>query len=123
MDSKEKSHALPPVRARDYTVRTFRPEFVMARLPALRETHINLRTSAADKALIDRAAEAMGQNRSEFMLGASLQRARETLADQTRFVLDAPQWEAFHAALDAPLAAEAQAALQRLLRRKPPWPE
>jgi len=39
---------------------------------------------------------------SEFVLESALVRADETLADRTRFGLDAEQWEAFLTALDAP---------------------
>lgn len=38
---------------------------------------------------------------SEFVLESALIRADETLADRTRFVLDANRWDAFIAALDA----------------------
>jgi uncharacterized protein (DUF1778 family) len=93
----------------------------MARLPALRETNINLRTSAADKALIDQAAEVLGQSRSGFMLSASVQRARETLADRTRFVLDPEQFREFLAVLDAPLPEANIKALRALMSRKPIW--
>jgi uncharacterized protein (DUF1778 family) len=75
----------------------------MASPTPLRETTINLRAQVAEKALIDRAAELLGQSRSSFMLEASVQRAQTVLADQTHFVLDEAQWAAFNAALDAPL--------------------
>jgi uncharacterized protein (DUF1778 family) len=39
---------------------------------------------------------------SEFVLESALIRAEETLTDRTRFGLDAGQWRAFLAALDAP---------------------
>lgn len=91
----------------------------MANPTALRETNINLRAQAADKALIDRAAELLGQSRSSFMLEASVQRAQTVLADQTRFVLDEPRLEAFLDVLDAPLPDPE--AVRRLLARTPAW--
>jgi uncharacterized protein (DUF1778 family) len=53
----------------------------MATPSAPRETTVNLRAPAAQKALIDRAAEVLGQTRSSFMLEASVQRAESVLAD------------------------------------------
>lgn len=89
----------------------------MAHVPTLRETNINLRAQAADKALIDRAAELLGQSRSSFMLEASVQRAQTVLADQTRFVLSESDMDRFLAALDAPLPDPK--AVRRLLARTP----
>ncbi len=83
-----------------------------------------MRAPDSDMDLIDTAARMAGQSRSAFMLTASLQRARQILADRTRFELDEDHWRAFHAALEAPPTAEAQAALERLLRRRPTgWEE
>ena len=39
---------------------------------------------------------------SEFVLESALSRAEETLPDRQRFGLNAKQWAAFQAALDAP---------------------
>lgn len=91
----------------------------MATSTAQRETKINLRAKAAQRERIDRAAEAVGQNRTSFMLEAALQRAEEVLADRTRFELDARRMSQFQRALDAPLPDAA--ALERLLRTRAPW--
>jgi uncharacterized protein (DUF1778 family) len=80
---------------------------------------INLRVPAAKKALIDRAAEAVNESRSSFMLEASINRAETILADRTRFALSEKQMARFHAALEAPLPDPA--ALLRLLNRRTPW--
>lgn len=105
---------------RVYTVHTSGdgPE-AMATPSAPRETTVNLRAPAAQKALIDRAAEVLGQTRSSFMLEASVQRAESVLADRTRLVLDKQQMARFHRALDAPLRDPE--ALRRLLTRSSPW--
>jgi uncharacterized protein (DUF1778 family) len=84
-----------------------------------RETTINLRAHVARKALIDRAADAIGQNRSQFMIDAAVQRAESVLADRTRFELSAEQMSKFRKALDAPLPD--RDALRRLLTRSAPW--
>lgn len=86
---------------------------------AIREKTINLRTTPAQKALIERAAESTGKTRTAFMLDASLQRAEAVLADRTRFALSAAQLERFAKALDAPLPEPA--ALKKLLARQPRW--
>ena len=91
----------------------------MANLAPLRETNNNLRAQAADKSLIDRAAELLGQSRSSFMIEASVQRAEAVLADQTRFVLDADRMAAFLAALESPMQDEA--AFRALMGRVPIW--
>lgn len=88
-------------------------------LAAPRETTINLRAAPTQKSLIDRAAQALGQSRSSFMLEASLRHAEATLADRTQFTLDATQVARFQRALDAPLP-DAEA-LRRLLAKPAPW--
>ena len=50
-----------------------------------RRSLVNLRVSADDRDLITRAAEALGKNRSEFMLDAARQAARDALLDRTLF--------------------------------------
>ena len=80
---------------------------------------INFRAPAAKQALIDHAADVSGMNRSEFILDAACERAREVLADQTRFALGSPVLKRFNALLDAPLADNA--AVRRLLGTRAPW--
>ena len=78
---------------------------------------INFRVPKAQKALIDQAASALGQKRTEFMLEALSERAHEVLADQTVFQLDRRQAAAFNQLLDEPIS---DAAI-RMLLRKAPW--
>jgi uncharacterized protein (DUF1778 family) len=80
---------------------------------------INLRADERKRALIDRAAETVGKNRSEFMLDAACREATAVLLDQRFFMLDAKAFKAFTAALDAPPAQNPR--LKRLLRTKAPW--
>lgn len=80
---------------------------------------INFRAPADKQALIDRAVEISGLNRTEFILDAACDRAREVLADQTQFTLNAEQLQRFNALLDAPL--EDNLALRRLLSTPAPW--
>jgi uncharacterized protein (DUF1778 family) len=84
-----------------------------------REITINLRARAAQKDLIDRAAEAQGKNRTDFMLDAACERAEQVLLDKAFFALDEAQYKRFAAALDAPLANREK--VTRLLTKKAPW--
>ena len=89
----------------------------MATPPA--STVINLRTPAVQRELIDRAATLQGKSRTEFMLEAAREKAQNVLLDQAVFSVSAQQLEAFTALMNAPLSANA--AVQRLLRKRSPW--
>ena len=80
---------------------------------------INFRAPAAKPALIDRAVDVSGMSRTDFILDAACEKAREVLADQTRFALDRKAMKRFNALLDAPL--EDNAAIRRLLATPAPW--
>lgn len=84
-----------------------------------RDVSINLRASSQQRSLIDRAAEAVGKSRSEFMLEAARREAESVLLDQRYFSLDERAFAAFVARLDAPPGADAR--LRRLLKEDPPW--
>ena len=80
---------------------------------------INFRAPAAKQALIDHAVEVSGTSRTEFILDAVCEKAREVLADQTRFALSRQDLQRFNALLDAPLTNNA--AIRRLLDSPAPW--
>ena len=80
---------------------------------------INFRAPAAKKALIDRAVEVSGTSRTDFILDAACEKAREVLADQTQFALDRATLRRFTELLDAPL--QDNAAIRRLLATPAPW--
>jgi uncharacterized protein (DUF1778 family) len=86
---------------------------------SLASTVINLRTPAAQRELIDRAAQLQGKSRTEFMLEASREKAHQVLLDQTLFTVTPTQYKAFVALMAAPLSQNA--ALQRLLAKPAPW--
>jgi uncharacterized protein (DUF1778 family) len=92
---------------------------VAAEPSRLRAENINLRVSHNQKALIDRAAEAQGRNRSDFMLDAACREAESVLLDRRYFHLDEEQFQRFTAMLDAPPKSNPR--LARLLRTKAPW--
>ena len=86
---------------------------------AHREGTLSLRVSAKQRTLIDRAAWAVGKNRTEFMLEAACREAGTVLADQRYFVLGEDAYRRFTEALDQPPADNPR--LRALLRSKAPW--
>jgi uncharacterized protein (DUF1778 family) len=80
---------------------------------------INLRADERKRALIDRAAEAIGKNRSEFMLEAACRAAEMVLLDRCFFMLDDRAFKRFTDALDKSPAVNPR--LRRLLATKAPW--
>ncbi len=86
---------------------------------ARRDVNINLRASGKQRSLIDRAAEALGRNRSDFMLEAACREAESVLLDRRYFGLDADTFKDFTAMLDSPPATNLR--LRRLLTEKAPW--
>lgn len=84
-----------------------------------RTVTINLRADQTKRALIDRAAERVGKNRSEFMLDAACRQATEVLLDQRLFLLDEKAYKRFTDALDAPPAENKR--LKRLIASRAPW--
>lgn len=79
-----------------------------------RSEKLDLRLTPEAKRTLNIAASAAGRSVSEFVLESALTRAEETLADRRHFGLDAEQWEAFLAALDAP--PREMPDLERLMR-------
>lgn len=86
---------------------------------ATRDVTINLRANRNQRAVIDRAAEALGKNRSDFMLDAACREAEAVLLDRRYFQLDEAEFKRFAAALDKPPADNPR--LRRLLVAKAPW--
>lgn len=84
-----------------------------------RDTVINVRLPRTLRDLIDRAADALGKTRSEFILESARTHAIDVLLDQRLFTLNADQYEAFLRALDAPPAPNER--LKQLLAGKAPW--
>ncbi len=85
----------------------------------VRSVTINLRADTATRTLIDRAAEQLGKNRSEFMLEAARREATTVLLDRRLFVLDEKACRRFTAALDQPPTENRR--LRRLLTTKAAW--
>ncbi len=80
---------------------------------------INFRAPAAKQALIDHAALVSGKNRTDFILDAVCEKAREVLADQTQFAVTRETMKRFNQLIEAPLGNAD--ALKRLLGKRAPW--
>ena len=80
---------------------------------------INMRVHSSTRDFIDRAAKSVGKDRSDFMLDAACEKARDILMDRTEFLLDDDQWKAFNTILDNP--PEPNKKLLALLATKAPW--
>jgi len=85
----------------------------------MRDIAINLRARSEQRDLIDRAASALGKNRSDFMLEAACEKAQSIVLDRTFFSLNEVAFARFTALLDAPI--KANPALDQLLARRPLW--
>ena len=83
-----------------------------------RDVTINLRANQRQRALIDRAAETLGKNRSDFMLEAACREADAVLLDRRFFLMDEKAYKRFATALDRPPAAIPSCAVS--YRRRPP---
>ncbi len=84
-----------------------------------RGENINLRVSRGQKSLIDRAASALGRNRSDFMLEIACREAESVLLDRRYFALPEEEFRRFTSILDKPPASNAR--LARLLKARAPW--
>ena len=85
---------------------------------ALQTQTINLRASADQMALIDRAAKRLGKSRTEFVLDTMREASENVLLDQCLFSVGASGFDAFNAALDTP--PEPSSGLRRTLTTPAP---
>jgi uncharacterized protein (DUF1778 family) len=82
--------------------------------PATRSEKLDLRLTRDAKRALQAAAAVSRRSVSEFVLESALARADEALAGRRTFALNAAQWKAFLAALDAP--PRQLPSLERLLK-------
>ena len=80
---------------------------------------INLRASRRQKLLIDRAAEALGRSRSDFMLSTACGEFKSVMMDWCYFALSAEAFMRFTSILNSPPKDNHR--LRRLLQTKAPW--
>ncbi len=86
--------------------------------PAKR-TSLNIRIRPEERGLIDRAARARGQNRTDFILDAARRAAEDALLDRTLLAVDAKAYGDFLKRLDA--RPRPNARLKRTMRAPAPW--
>lgn len=86
---------------------------------AARSGLVNLRMSPEDRAVIDRAARTAGKTRTEFMVEAARQAARETLLDTMLILTDGATFHRFRDMFDAP--PQPNPRLRKLMSRTAPW--
>ena len=86
--------------------------------PRKRET-LNLRIKPEERNLIDRAAEARGKNRTDFVLEAARSAAEEALLDQTIIVVSPEAYAAFLSRLD--MVPQPNERLRRTMQTPAPW--
>ncbi len=84
-----------------------------------RNETINLRASRRQKLLIDRAAEALGRSRSDFMPDTACREAESVLLDRRYFLVAEDVFKKFINMLDDPPNNDAK--LRQLLQTKPRW--
>ncbi len=83
---------------------------------APRDTPINIRATAQQRQLIDRAAEALGKSRTDFILESACHAAEDTLLDRIYIGLDEETFATFQSIVDAP--PESTQALRDLMAGK-----
>lgn len=94
-------------------------QICLPKVNPVRDVAINLRPTPAQRDLIDQAATLLGKHRSEFILEAACERAREVVVDQVFIGLNTDKFKQFTALLDAPAAPNP--GLQRLLAVQASW--
>ncbi len=80
---------------------------------------INMRVEPSQHALLTRAAAVLHKDRSAFILDVACREAENVLLDQRMFNLEEDSFNAFEAALIAPVPDNAR--LKALLTEASPW--
>jgi len=80
---------------------------------------INMRVEPSQQALLTKAATLLHKDRSAFILDVACREAENVLLDQRLFQLSQEDYEAFEAALSAPIPDNAK--LKALLQEPSPW--
>jgi uncharacterized protein (DUF1778 family) len=91
---------------------------VSVREGAKRDT-LNLRIRPEVRGLIDRAAQLVGKNRTDFVLDAARRAAEDALMERTVFAFNAKAYRTFVARLDAPPKPNRR--LRKSLQTPAPW--
>ncbi|MFH0788368.1 MAG: DUF1778 domain-containing protein [Pseudomonadota bacterium] len=87
----------------------------------VRSARLGLRTTPAQAAIIQRAAEVKGKSVTEFVLSSACEKAEQTLLDQRFFSVSEKSWREFQKALERP--AQMNPGLRRLITKPAVWEE
>ncbi len=94
---------------------------VMQQQVTTAEVNIHLRARTQDRNIIDQAAELVGANRSQFMLGSALKEAKNILLDQSTIHVDTEAFQKVMDWMDAPITPSEVQGMKRILDPKLPW--
>ena len=86
--------------------------------PTRRKDAIQIRATAEQKAILNRAAMLRGQKLSEFILESARRQAEEAILDQRMFFLDD---DAYAVACTARFTTKPSPDVRARFKRKPPW--
>jgi uncharacterized protein (DUF1778 family) len=93
-------------------------EDLMTAQPARREA-LNIRIKPEERSLIDRAARAVGKNRTDFILEAARHAAEDALLDRAVVAVSSEAYGEFLKRLEAPVKPNER--LRRTMRTPAPW--
>ena len=94
----------------------------MASSTSSAEINIHLRARAEDRDLIDRAADLVSANRSQFMLSSALREARNVLLDRASIEVDAKAFQKILAWIDSEPSESEKAGMKKLRDAAGHWP-
>lgn len=86
-----------------------------------RDKLVSMRAPQGEWAVIDQAAAAVGKTRTAFVMDAAKRQAEDVLKDRTKFAFKGAGWDAFIAALDAPIDATERQRVAKLMSGRPMW--
>ncbi len=85
------------------------------------DSNFHFRVRADDKHLVDRAAEIVGASRSQFVMSAAIEKAKDILLDQSVIHMNTKDFNAVLKWLDGPKSEEELEGVKRLMSIRPPW--
>jgi uncharacterized protein (DUF1778 family) len=85
------------------------------------DSNVHVRMRSQNLAIIDRAADMLGMNRSQFMIKASMEEATNILLDNRLIVVDGKSFQDILDWLDNPKSEQEKAGIKRLKETTLPW--
>jgi uncharacterized protein (DUF1778 family) len=85
------------------------------------DSNFHFRVRADDKNLVDRAAEIVGASRSQFVMSAAIEKAKDILLDQSDIHMNIKDFSAVLKWLDGAKSKEELEGVERLMSIRPPW--